>query len=47
MNPMIRVAQAKPTVTKSLGRRRGNMIPPMDPPVVARPVAEPRDCEKK
>ena len=47
MNPMIRVAQAKPMVSKRCWRRSGNMIPPTEPPVAARPLALPRETMKK
>ncbi len=47
MNPRILVAQAKPTDGKSLCIINGNMIPPIDPDVMAIPVAFPRLAKKK
>ena len=47
MKPMIRQAHGKPMVMKRCCSRRGNRIPPMLPPVVAIPVAEPRETRKK
>ena len=47
IKPKILVAQAKPTVGKSLCNVRGKMIPPMEPEVIAIPVAFPRLRRKK
>ena len=42
-----RTDQANPTLGKRASSARGNMIPPKEPPVAARPVAAPRRREKK
>src|SRR6478735_525206 len=42
MKPRIRVVHAKPTLGRSFCRKMGNMIPPIDPAVIATPVARPR-----
>lgn len=47
MNPMMRVAHAKPTSGKRRCSSRGKRIPPMEPPVAAKPVAVPRERRKK
>jgi hypothetical protein len=47
INPNMRVAQANPTTGKSLCSINGKMIPPMDPEVMAIPVALPRFRRKK
>ena len=47
MNPNMRVAHAKPTVGKSRWSINGKMIPPMDPEVMAIPVALARLRRKK
>ena len=47
ISPITRIAQAKPMFEKSLGRRRGKMIPPTEPLVDAKPVAEPLLIRKK
>ena len=47
INPNMRVAQANPTVGNSLCSSSGKMIPPMDPEVMAIPVALPRLRRKK
>jgi hypothetical protein len=47
MNPRIRVAHAKPTVGKSFWSMRGKIIPPIEPEVIAIPVALPRFTRKK
>ena len=39
MDPRIRVAQANPTAANSLCSISGKMIPPIDPEVIAIPVA--------
>jgi len=47
MNPKMRVAQAKPTLGNSLCSIKGKIMPPMDPEVMAIPVALPRLRRKK
>jgi hypothetical protein len=47
MKPRMRVAQAKPTMGKSLCSIRGKIIPPIEPEVIAIPVAFPRLRRKK
>lgn len=47
MNPMMRVAQAKPTRGKRRCRSSGKRIPPTEPPVAASPVAVPLELKKK
>lgn len=47
IKPKILVDQAKPTMGKSLCSIRGKMIPPMEPEVIATPVALPRLRRKK
>lgn len=47
MNPRIRVAQAKPTFGNSRCSINGKIMPPMDPAVMAIPVAFPRLTRKK
>lgn len=42
MNANIRVAHLKPTSGKRRWSIKGKMIPPIEPPVVARPVAAAR-----
>jgi hypothetical protein len=47
MNPRMRVPHANPTIGKSLCNMRGIMIPPIEPEVMAIPVAFPRLRRKK
>jgi hypothetical protein len=47
MKPRMRVAHAKPTVGKSLCNISGKIMPPIEPEVMATPVAFPRLRRKK
>jgi hypothetical protein len=47
MNPMILVAHAKPSMGNSFWSINGKMMPPMEPLVIAIPVAFPRLRRKK
>ena len=47
IRPMTRVAQAKPMRGKRACSMMGKMMPPMEPPVAANPVALPRFSRKK
>lgn len=47
MKPIIRVAQANPTMGKRRWSIKGKTIPPMLPEVMAIPVAFPRRARKK
>ena len=47
INPRIRVAQANPTAGKSRWSISGKMMPPIDPEVMAIPVAFPLLRRKK
>jgi hypothetical protein len=47
MRPMTRVVQAKPMRGNRACSMMGKTMPPMEPPVAARPVAVPRLARKK
>ena len=47
MKPEILIDQAQPRESKSRWSTNGNTTPPIDPPVAARPVANPRLTAKK
>ena len=44
---MMRVAQGKPTRAKRRGRASGKIMPPIEPPVAASPVARALEVLKK